>query len=380
MQILISPNAFKNALDAAAVARAIEKGLQQSSLRCTTTCFPIGDGGDGTGDLLILSLNGIFINATVHDPLGRIINAHFGLIDNGKTAVIEMAAASGLRLLNPDEYDPLHASSYGTGELIKNVLNKNPSKIILCVGGSATVDGGCGILQALGIRFLDAGKKELTNLPEDLIHLSSIDTAGLDKRIHKCECIVLCDVANTLLGEKGAAKIFGPQKGASEKAVAQLESSLARFNAIVLKEYGIDMSHLKHGGAAGGTVAGLYALLNAKPVNGIDHFLDLTGFDKALERADLLITGEGGIDLQTLDGKAPYGVAVRAKKKKLPVIALAGKTPSQSLPGLTQWFDRVQNINEENADIAAAIAATAENLTQTARRLGDELAEQKANQ
>lgn len=380
MQILISPNAFKNALDAAAVALAIEKGLQQSSLQCTTTCFPIGDGGDGTGDLLTHSLNGSFINTTVHDPLGRMINAHFGLIDNEQTAVIEMTAASGLRLLTPDEYDPLHASSYGTGELIKNALDKNISKIILCVGGSATVDGGCGILQALGVRFLDAGRQELTNLPEGLIHLSSIDTSGLDKRIYKCECIILCDVANTLLGENGAAKIFGPQKGASEKAVVQLESSLTQFNAIVLKEYAIEMDGIKHGGAAGGTVAGLYALLNAKPVNGIDHFLDLTGFDKALESADLLITGEGGIDLQTLEGKAPYGVAVRAKKKKLPVIALAGKTPSQALPELDRWFDRVLNINEENTDMAAAIAATAENLTKTACRLGNELVEQKAIQ
>jgi glycerate kinase len=378
MQILIAPNAFKNALDAAAVARAIEKGLQQSSLSCTTTCFPIGDGGDGTGELLTHLLNGNFINAAVQDPLGRMISAQYGLIDNGQTTVIEMAAASGLRLLQPGEYDPIRASSYGTGELIKNALDKNVSKIILCVGGSATVDGGCGILQALGVRFLDVEGNALSVLPENLPGLSSIDLSGLDKRMDSCECIVLCDVMNTLLGENGAAKIFGPQKGATEEAVEQLESSLAQFNGVVLKEYGVDMSRIKHGGAAGGTVAGLCALLKAKPVNGIEYFLDLTGFDRALEKADLLITGEGGIDLQTLEGKAPYGVAVRAKKKNLPVIALAGKTPPQPLPELNKWFDRVININEENTHTAAAIAATAKNLTRTAHFLGDEFAQQNA--
>lgn len=377
MQILISPNAFKNSLGALAAAKAIEKGLQQSALVCNTICFPVGDGGDGTGDLLTHSLNGTFINATVPDPLGRMIHARFGLIDDGQTAVIEMAAASGLRLLAPGEYDPLRATSYGTGELIKNALDKNIRKIILCVGGSATVDGGCGILQSLGVRFLDVNGKELRGVPENLVHLSSIDTAGLDKRIRDCECIILCDVSNTLLGEKGAAKIFGPQKGASEKTVEQLESSLTQFNTIVLKQYGIDMAGIVHGGAAGGTAAGLYAIVGAKPVNGIDHFLNITGFDKALENTDLLITGEGSIDLQTLEGKAPYGVAVRAKKKNLPVIALTGNIPPQPLQELNKWFDRLLNINIKNTDLATAIATTEENLTRTARQLGNELAVQK---
>ncbi|MES2328032.1 MAG: glycerate kinase [Bacteroidota bacterium] len=377
MHVLISPNAFKNSLNAEAAAHAIEKGLKESSLSCTTACFPIGDGGDGTGSLLTKLLDGTFIEETVHDPLGRMIKADFGLIDDGQAAVIEMASASGLRLLKLDEYDPLHASSYGTGELMKKALDKGSTKIILCVGGSATVDGGCGILQALGIRFLDGDANELNNMPETLVDIAFIDIAGLDKRMTECECIILCDVANTLLGDKGAAKIFGPQKGASEKDVEQLEASLAQFNKIVLEQFGIDMSQLKHGGAAGGTVAGLHALLKAKPVNGIDHFLDITGFDKALGNADLLITGEGSIDLQTLEGKAPYGVAVRAKKKSLPVIALAGNIPPQPLPGLNKWFDRLLNINQKNTDIATAIAATAANLTMTARKLGDELASQK---
>ncbi len=374
MHILISPNAFKNSLDAMSAARAIEKGLQQSLLTCTTTCFPIGDGGDGTGALLTQLCAGIFIDATVHDPLGRKIDAHFGLIDDGQTAVIEMADASGLRLIKEDERDPLHASSFGTGEMMLQALNKNVKKIVLCIGGSATVDGGCGILQALGIRFLNTDGKLITNIPEDLQSLAAIDVSGLDKRIHECECIILCDVFNPLLGENGAARIFGPQKGASEKMVAQLETSLTQFNTIVLKDMGIDMSAIKHGGAAGGVAAGLYALINAKLVNGIDQFLDITGFDSALKKAGLLITGEGSIDAQTLEGKGPYGVAVRAKKKNIPVIALAGKIPSHPSPELNAWFNKLININTAPTDIETAMHETANNLTKAALQLGNELA------
>ena len=374
MHILISPNAFKNSLDATAAAYAIEKGLQESSLSCITTCFPIGDGGDGTGHLLTQIYDGVFINEPVHDPLGRKINASFGLIDNGQTAVIEMAAASGLHLLNADELDPLHASSYGTGELMGKALDKGVKKIILCVGGSATVDGGSGILQALGIRFLDTKGEPLTGMPESLVNLAAIDVSGLDKRITQCECIILCDVANTLLGEKGAANIFGPQKGASENSVKKLEVSLTQFNKIVLRTLGVDMSALIHGGAAGGTAGGLQALLNAKTVNGIDHFLDITGFDEALKKADLLITGEGSIDLQTLEGKGPYGVALRAKKKNIPVIALAGKVPLQPCPKLDAYFDVLLAINNEASDMQAAMLATGDNLSRSAKCLGNLLA------
>ena len=374
MHILISPNAFKNSLDATAASQAIEKGLQQSSLLCTTTCFPIGDGGDGTGYLLTQIFGGVVSNETVHDPLGRKISASFGLINNGQTAVIEMAAASGLRLVRVDELNPLYSSSYGTGELISKALDKGVKKIILCVGGSATVDGGCGILQALGIRFLDMNGKPLAGMPESLVQLAAIDVSGLDKRITGCECIILCDVANTLLGKNGAANIFGPQKGASENAVKQLEASLIQFNKIALQTLGVDMAAMIHGGAAGGTAAGLQAFLKAKTVNGIDHFLNITGFNEALQKADILITGEGSIDLQTLEGKAPYGVAIRAKKKNIPVIALAGKIPLQSHPELNAYFNVLLAINNEPSDIQAAILVTSDNLTRSAMQLGNLLA------
>src|SRR3569833_655901 len=194
MRILIAPNAFKNSLDAKQVALAIEEGLKQSRLQCTTECFPIADGGDGTGSLIVERCKGEIVKQDVQDPLGRKIASSFGLIDNGKTAVIEMADASGLRLLKKEELNPMRASSYGTGELIKAALAKGVERIIIAMGGSATVDGGCGILSALGIRFLDDALKELVAMPKELAAMAQIDVSNLDKRVLNCEMVILCDV------------------------------------------------------------------------------------------------------------------------------------------------------------------------------------------
>ncbi|MEI9809240.1 MAG: glycerate kinase [Bacteroidota bacterium] len=343
-------------------------------LHCTTHCFPVGDGGDGTGELILQHCKGTIIPVTVSDPLGRQISSSFGLIDNGKTAVIEMANASGLRLLQAKELDPLQTNSFGTGELILHALDKEVNKILLCIGGSATVDGAAGILQALGFRFLDKQGKELTNLPGGLTALDSIDISGADKRTMPCELIILCDVENVLLGDEGAAAVFGPQKGASPAAVKKLESSLTAFRNIVLKQTGKDMAVIKHGGAAGGIAAGAAALLNAQLVNGIDNFLSLTGFDTALAKADLVITGEGSIDIQTLQGKGPFGVAKRAKQKGIPVIGLAGKIPLETNTELQKYFDVLLPVNHEPANLSAALLNTRANLTRTAGVVGDMLA------
>lgn len=372
MRILIAPNAFKNSLDAGAVAKAIEAGLQASSLSCSTTCFPVGDGGDGTEQLLTEKLGGIYMDAMVHDPLGRKISASFGWIEKNKTAVIEMAAASGLRLLSPGEYDPLHASSFGTGELIKAALEKGAATILLCVGGSATVDAGCGILQALGVIFFDEENKILNPVPEQVRRLARIDATSF-KASERCEFIILCDVNNPLLGENGAARVFGPQKGADENDIVVLEQAITQFSSVVKSITGKDIRSILHGGAAGGVAAGLSAVLQARLVQGIDHFLDTTGFNQMLSGIDLVITGEGSVDLQTLEGKAPYGVAVRAKEKKIPVIALAGRTPTENDLLLHQWFDRIININEGYTG-CDYMTQTANRLTAAAKRLGDELA------
>jgi len=369
MHILIAPNAFKNSLPATEAAEAIKKGLLKSDLSYECTCFPIGDGGDGTAKLIIDHNKGVIISTEVHDPLGRKINSSYGLIDDGKTAVIEMADASGLRLLKQDEYDPLHASSFGTGELIKHSLGKEVNKVILCIGGSATVDGATGIAHALGIRFLDKDGVELKNLPGQLIELHSIDISSIDKRMLNCQLVILCDVENPLLGKNGAAAVFGPQKGASEDDIIRLEKGLTRLSDIIFKETGKNISSIKHGGAAGGVAAGLYGLLNAELVNGIDKFLSLTHFEDALNKADLVITGEGSIDIQTLHGKGPFGVAKMAKQKNKPVIGLAGQIPKEIPDELKKYFDLLLSINEESFDITIALKNTAINLERTSEIL-----------
>jgi glycerate kinase len=374
MHILIAPNAFKNSLDALKVAMAIEQGLKLSKLECITERFPIADGGDGTGSLIIEKCKGKIISKEVHDPLGRKIKSSFGLIDDSKTAVIEMADASGLRLLKKEELNPLKTSSFGTGELIKSALDNGAKKIIIAMGGSATVDGGCGILRALGIVFLDADGGNLLATPEGLVNLARIDNSKLDPRIADCEIVILCDVNNKLLGEQGAASVFGPQKGASTDDVQVLETFLKKFAAISLAQAGIDMTDIKHGGAAGGATAGLYIWLNAKLENGIDYFLSLTNFDEALERSNLVITGEGSIDNQTLQGKGPFGVALKAKNKNIPVIGLAGKTPLEPDDDLQRYFDVLLPINNEPVEIAEAMADTEKNLIRTATIIGDLIA------
>lgn len=371
MHILIAPNAFKNSLDAARVAKAIEQGLKQSRLDCTTECFPIADGGDGTGSLIIDRCKGVIIAQQVHDPLGRQIESRFGLIDNGKTAVIEMANATGLRLLKKEELNPMQTLSYGTGELINAALDKGARKIIIAMGGSATVDGGCGILRALGIDFLDKDGNRLKAIPDELQKMVKIDGSGLDRRIYDTEVVILCDVNNKLLGPEGAAAIFGPQKGASPSDVKLLDSFLTNFAAISKVQLGTDMTTIKHGGAAGGATAGLHTWLNAKLVNGIEYFLSLTGFDQALKNADLVITGEGSIDTQTLQGKGPYGVAVEAKKRDISVIGLAGRVSSKPDAALQKYFNVLLSINRESTDMQIAIAHTKKNLIETARGLGD---------
>lgn len=370
MKILIAPNAFKNSLPAADAAEAIQRGILKSGLDCNTQCFPVGDGGDGTASLILKKFGGVFFETEAYDPIGRRIKTAIGFIDDGKTAVIEMADISGLRLLKQRELDPLYSTSFGCGELLRTAMDKGARKIILAIGGSATVDGGCGILHALGIRFLDQSGNEFTPLPDSLNLLDKFDLSGIDKRIWNTELIVLCDVENVLLGEKGAAAVFGPQKGASREDVVRLEKALTKLRDASFLHTGIDMNGLVHGGAAGGTAASLNIFLKAKLVPGIEYFLDITGFEEALSFSDLLITGEGIIDHQTLNGKAPFGVARRAKKKNIPVIGLAGQVPLGIDEQLQKYFDVLMAIGHQPEDLNTALQHTAANLEYAARQLG----------
>ena len=374
MNIVIAPNAFKGSLSAEETANCIAKGIRQSNLSCKLDLIPIGDGGDGTAALIAKKWNSRSVSVNVHDPLGRIIKASFEWVVKEKTALIEMSEASGLKLLKSNELNPLKADSIGTGELITASLNIDAKKIILAVGGSATVDGGTGLLKSLGVRFLNGSGKEITELPAGLVDLKSINIDKLDHRLKACKIIVLCDVTNTLLGNNGAAKIFGPQKGASKKEVSLLEKCMEQFNAITKKSYGINMSSMIYGGAAGGMAAGLAAFVNGKLVSGIEYFLDAVHFDDALEKADLVITAEGSLDEQTLEGKGPFGVAVRANKKKVPVIALAGQVPLKITKKMQNYFDVVFPITHAPSSVEEAIINTSADLTRTSCELGNLLA------
>ena len=373
MEILVAPNAFKNSLDATKVAEAIAKGFRRSKLSCRCTVFPVGDGGDGTGDLLIRRLKGKIVSSDVHDAMGRPVTASFGMIAEDHLAVIEMANASGLKLLDKNVIAPMLANSYGTGLQILESLNRGARKIIIALGGSATTDGATGILRALGVKFLDKDGNILHHLPRDLKFLDRIDITGIDHRILNSEIIVLCDVENTLLGSNGAAKIFAAQKGATPDEINQLEKALAVLAKKIYELNGRDVINIKHGGAAGGTAAGLYGLLRAKLLNGIEHFLDITGFNDQLAATDMVITGEGSIDEQTLHGKGPFGVAARAKQFGLPVIGLAGKLPSRPVQQLDRYFTELISINPGNTSDEQAIANTKMNLEKTAYNLGNRL-------
>ena len=371
MHILIAPNAFKNSLTALEVSLAIRKGLQNSNLSCTTECFPVGDGGDGTAQLIIDKFKGSKVYVKVHDPLDRIVNTSFGLIEKGKTAVIEMADASGIRLLGEDELNPLQTSSVGTGELILAALDKGVSKIIVGLGGSATVDGGAGMLSALGVKFLDNYGNVLSPRHEDLAKLARIDVSAIDSRILKCRIVVLCDVNNRLLGKNGSAAVFGPQKGATKSDVIKLDNLLAKISSLGLKQTGKQMDKVEHGGAAGGVAAALYAFCNAELVAGAEHFLGFTDFDMRLKGCDLVITGEGSLDTQTLHGKAPLAVSVMAKTHNIPVVGIAGRVPLSRDRGLGNHFDVLMAIGHEPSDLSRAIADTRANLIRTGTLIGN---------
>ena len=373
MNILVAPNTFKNSLDARRVALAIETGLKQSSTGCNITRCPVGDGGDGTADLLTEQLNGERIFIDVMGPLGKPVTAPIGFVENGRVAIIELADASGLRLISPAERNPLKATTFGTGQLIASAIQHGAKKIVMGIGGSATVDGGTGILRALGYTFYDAEENELTE-PASMIALHHYHTP-LVSLLDGVTIHLLCDVRNHLLGQNGAAAVFGPQKGATKEMVSVLEAALQRLRDVVWSTRGIDIGEVIHGGASGGVAAGLYGIAGAELLPGIEYFLSLTRFDQFLSSTDLVITGEGSLDEQSLEGKAPVGVAALAKKAGKKVVGMAGQITGRDK--LQPYFDLLIDINEGETDLAVAMQNTATNLTKAARKLGEDLAKSK---
>lgn len=330
MNILIAPNSFRGSLDAFEVANIIGKAFEDVSRNFEITKIPIADGGDFTGEILVRNLNGYWKTVEVLNPLGQPTKARLGLTENG-VGIVELSEASGTRLISHSELNPMKTTTYGTGQLIKAALEEDCKKIIVCLGGSATNDGGVGLLQALGVRFLDKDGEEIGFGGGELQRIATIDESQIDKRVKKTEIVVPCDVGNYLLGDKGATKVFSQQKGATDETVDILEESMTHYSLKIWELYRRDVVNLKFGGAAGGTAAGLWAFLKARLVLGSRYVLNELNFDLAAEKADLIITAEGKLDNQTINGKAPFEVAMRAKRFKKTIIAIAGQTPSSNV-------------------------------------------------
>jgi glycerate kinase len=322
--ILISPDKFKNSLSATEVVESIEQGVRCVKPEAVIIKFPLADGGDGTASLLTLHFKGELIRKKVHDPLFKPIEAEYGYAENLKTAFVEMSSASGIRLVPEEDRNPLLTTTLGTGELIKDAVSRGAKQIILGIGGSATNDAGMGMACALGYKFIDIDGKELEPKGESLSRINYIDDSDFLLKSHEINIQVACDVDNPLFGKKGAAYIYGPQKGATPRMVKILDNGLRNFARKVRSKYGKNISHLPGAGAAGGLGAGAVALLNASLRQGIDLFMDITGFEEQLKMADLIITGEGQIDDQTFRGKVIDGVTRLAGKYKIPVLAICG--------------------------------------------------------
>ena len=344
MKIVIAPQSFKGSLSSREVAEAISRGVQRVLADVETVILPMADGGEGTVEALVYATDGHIMTTDVTGPLGEKVRAKWGILGDGDTAVVEMAAASGIILVPPDKLDPFVTTTYGTGELVLAALDAGCHSLIIGIGGSATNDGGAGMAQALGVRLLDEHNKELSQGGAVLARLSRIDISGIDRRLTKQRVIAACDVTNPLCGPQGASRVYGPQKGATEEMCHQLDEALANYARIIKRDLGIDILDIPGAGAAGGLGAGLIAFLGAELARGIDIISEAIGLEEHLKEATLVFTGEGRIDPQTLFGKTVAGVAEKAKVSGIPVIAIVGEVTGSCEPIYQQGIDAILSI------------------------------------
>lgn len=321
---MVAPNAFKGSLSPVEAAEAMAEGVRRAWPGAEVVRVPVADGGDGTLEALVAATGGCYRTARVTGPLGEPVTARWGVLGDGRTAVIETAQACGLARVPPERRDPLRATTYGVGELVRAALDAGFRRILLGLGGSATQDGGAGLAQALGIRLLDDRGRDLPPGAEPLLRLERVDLSGRDPRISESEILVAVDVTNPLTGPRGSAAVYGPQKGAAPEAIPLLDRALARLAAVVRRDLGKEVETVPGAGAAGGMGAGLMAFLDARPVRGADLVLDTVDLDARLEGAHLVLTGEGRVDRSTAFHKAPAAVARRARRRGIPVLLACG--------------------------------------------------------
>lgn len=324
MKVLIAVDSFKGSMSSMEASESIKRGIKKASDNTKVSIFPIADGGEGTCDAVLCKVKGIRVVESVKGPLGEDIEASYGIIHGGNTAIIEVASASGLTLVPKGLRNPLKTTSYGTGELIKSAINKGCKKIVIGLGGSATCDGGVGMLKALGARFLNKSNKEIECHGEHLGEIVKIDVTGLNEFIRGVEFTAASDVKNPLCGNYGASYIFAPQKGAKKGDVVVLDENLKHFGEMIKKEFNIDVLNLPGAGAAGGIGAAVAAFFRGKIENGFELISKLSMLEEKIKECDLVITGEGSLDEQTEFGKVPYGVGNLSKKYNKPVIAVCG--------------------------------------------------------
>ncbi|WP_110916218.1 glycerate kinase [Klebsiella aerogenes] len=369
MKIVIAPDSYKESLSALDVATAIETGFREIYPHAEYVKVPVADGGEGTVEAMVAATQGHIVQVSVTGPLGEPVNAFYGLSGDMRCAYIEMAAASGLESVPPTRRNPLLTTSWGTGELIRHALDAGVSQIIIGIGGSATNDGGAGMAQALGAKLLSAGQQQIAPGGGALETLARIDLSELDPRLADCRIDVACDVTNPLTGPQGASAVFGPQKGATAAMIERLDRGLQHFAQIIDRDLDIDVLSLEGGGSAGGIGAALYAFCGANLRPGIEIVTDALGLADLVADADLVITGEGRIDSQTIHGKVPVGVAKVAKRFNVPVIGIAGSLTADVGVVHQHGLDAVFSVLYSVCTLDEALANAAANVRMTARNV-----------
>nr|WP_314655668.1 glycerate kinase [uncultured Fusobacterium sp.] len=369
MKIVVAPDSFKESMSAKEVCDSIEKGLLSVSKDWEIVKVPMADGGEGTLEALVDATNGKIFNEKTLNPLGKEITSKFGILGGKNIAVIEMASTSGLELISPEKRNPYITTTYGTGQLMLKALEQNVEEIILGIGGSATNDGGAGMLQALGAKLLDENRDEIGFGGYELSKLDRIDFSSLDKRLKNIKILVACDVTNPLTGKDGSSYIFGKQKGATPEMIEILDRNLLHYSKIIKRDLGFDVNNVSGAGAAGGLGAGLLTL-GAVLKKGIDIVIEANELDKKVQGADLVITGEGSIDGQTRFGKTPYGVVTIAKKYNIPTITLAGNIGKDIDILYDYGFDTIFSIMQGVDTLENALKKGKENIERTAKNIG----------
>jgi len=363
MKIVIAPDSFKESLSASEVANAIEAGFVKIFPNAEIFKLPVADGGEGSTDALISATQGRYFSTSVMGPMGKTIDASWGMLGNSQTAVVEVAKACGLSLVPLENRNPMIATSYGVGELILAAVNEGANHIIVGLGGSACNDGGAGMLQALGVRLLDISGNQLNRGSGSLSSLSSIDLRAMDSSLQGVSFEVACDVDNPLLGPQGASVIFAPQKGADSEMIAQLDANLTHYSDIITSTIKKDVSEVPGSGAAGGIGSAFLAFLNAELKSGINIILDAIDFEHQIKGADLVITGEGRFDSQSIRGKAPIGVAKSAKRNRCLVFMIAGSVEDDERLIYKNDIDRVFSVVSKGLTLEQALAKPSESIT-----------------